>query len=223
MSASIWQRVCRNKARDLSDNKILEGRAYLQDSTCHRNLFKKTAIITQVLHPMTCSILYNFLLSLTRARALSVRQWNSSNSAKRFLDIKHTSLLMPIAGKKGFLDLPVVVEDELDEQFVRGSGPGGQATNKTSNCVVLKHVPSGIVVKCHQTRSVDQNRKIARTILQEKLDVHYKGVNSEIVKQKQEQQWKKQEKKRKAKDNLERKRQFKDLLKESSDATELKK
>lgn len=51
------------------------------------------------------------------------------------------------AGKKELLDLPVLNEDDLEEQFVRGSGPGGQATNKTSNCVVLRHVPSGIVVK----------------------------------------------------------------------------
>lgn len=55
------------------------------------------------------------------------------------------SVLM--AGKKDLMDLHVLNEDELEEQFVRGSGPGGQATNKTSNCVVLKHVPSGIVVK----------------------------------------------------------------------------
>lgn len=51
------------------------------------------------------------------------------------------------AGKKDLPDLPVLLEDELEEQFVRGSGPGGQATNKTSNCVVLKHIPTGIVVK----------------------------------------------------------------------------
>lgn len=51
------------------------------------------------------------------------------------------------ASKKGLVDLPVLNEDDLVEQFVRGSGPGGQATNKTSNCVVLKHIPSGIVVK----------------------------------------------------------------------------
>lgn len=51
------------------------------------------------------------------------------------------------AGKKALIDLPVLHEDDLEEQFVRGSGPGGQATNKTSNCVVLKHIPSGIVVK----------------------------------------------------------------------------
>lgn len=51
------------------------------------------------------------------------------------------------AGKKDLIELPVLNEEELEEQFVRGSGPGGQATNKTSNCVVLKHIPSGIVVK----------------------------------------------------------------------------
>jgi protein subunit release factor B len=42
--------------------------------------------------------------------------------------------------------VPKLVESELEEQHVRGSGPGGQATNKTSNCVVLKHVPTGTCV-----------------------------------------------------------------------------
>ena len=42
---------------------------------------------------------------------------------------------------------PPLDEEELEEQFVRGWGPGGQATNKTSNCVVLKHKPTGIVIK----------------------------------------------------------------------------
>lgn len=39
--------------------------------------------------------------------------------------------------------VPVVLEDHLEERFVRGSGPGGQNVNKTANCVVLKHLPSG--------------------------------------------------------------------------------
>ncbi|XP_033115666.1 uncharacterized protein LOC117115815 isoform X2 [Anneissia japonica] len=42
---------------------------------------------------------------------------------------------------------PELNEDDLEEQFVRGSGPGGQSTNKTSNCVVLKHKPTGIIIK----------------------------------------------------------------------------
>lgn len=41
--------------------------------------------------------------------------------------------------------VPKLKEEDLDEQFVRGSGPGGQAVNKTNNCVVLVHKPTGIV------------------------------------------------------------------------------
>lgn len=39
--------------------------------------------------------------------------------------------------------VPVMHEKDLQEMHVRGSGPGGQKINKTSNCVVLKHIPSG--------------------------------------------------------------------------------
>lgn len=116
------------------------------------------------------------------------------------------------AGKKDLPDLPVLLEDELEEQFVRGSGPGGQATNKTSNCVVLKHIPTGIVVKCHQTRSVDINRKRAREILREKLDVAYKGELSELMVKKKEAVLRKQEKRKRVNENLERKRLFKEAL-----------
>uniref|UniRef100_A0A3Q3X3G5 Prokaryotic-type class I peptide chain release factors domain-containing protein n=1 Tax=Mola mola TaxID=94237 RepID=A0A3Q3X3G5_MOLML len=124
------------------------------------------------------------------------------------------------AGKKGLTDFPALNEDELEEQFVRGSGPGGQATNKTSNCVVLKHIPSGIVVKCHQTRSVDINRKRARDIMREKLDVLCKGEFSEVITKKKESELRKQEKRRKANDNLERKRMFKEALAADSNKSE---
>lgn len=74
---------------------------------------------------------------------------------------------------KRYLDyssVPKLEEADLEEQFVRGSGPGGQATNKTNNAVVLKHKPTGIVVKCHETRSLWDNQKRAREILVTKLD-----------------------------------------------------
>ncbi|XP_063000210.1 mitochondrial translation release factor in rescue [Elgaria multicarinata webbii] len=115
------------------------------------------------------------------------------------------------ARKKSSGDLLVLNEADLEEQCVRGSGPGGQATNKTNNCVVLKHLPSGIVVKCHQTRSLEQNRKRAREILQEKVDIFYKGESSDVVKEKRESEKKKQEKKRRAKENLERKKHLKEM------------
>ncbi|KAF0872077.1 mitochondrial translation release factor in rescue [Crocuta crocuta] len=111
--------------------------------------------------------------------------------------------------------LPPLDESDLEEQFVKGHGPGGQATNKTSNCVVLKHIPSGIVVKCHQTRSVDQNRKLARKILQQKVDIFYNGENSLVYKEKREAEKKKQERKKRAKETLEKKKLLKELWESS--------
>lgn len=71
--------------------------------------------------------------------------------------------------------VPKIKEDDLDEQFVKGSGPGGQAVNKTNNCVLLLHKPTGIVVKCHQSRLQEENRKLARKILITKLDNFLNG------------------------------------------------
>jgi protein subunit release factor B len=48
--------------------------------------------------------------------------------------------------KKSYV-FPEISEVDLEEDIVKGSGPGGQAVNKTSNCVILKHRPTGIVVK----------------------------------------------------------------------------
>ena len=53
-------------------------------------------------------------------------------------------------------------ERDLVERFIRGSGPGGQKVNKTSSCVQLRHVPSGIEIKCQHNRSLAANRVKAR-------------------------------------------------------------
>ncbi|KAL2760788.1 hypothetical protein ACRALDRAFT_1066763 [Sodiomyces alcalophilus JCM 7366] len=69
-------------------------------------------------------------------------------------------------------------DDEIEESYLKGSGPGGQKINKTSSAVQLKHIPTGIVVKSQATRSRSQNRKIARQILADKLDVLLNGEQS---------------------------------------------
>ncbi|CAJ1959290.1 unnamed protein product [Cylindrotheca closterium] len=74
----------------------------------------------------------------------------------------------------------VLLEEELSERFVRGSGAGGQKINKTSNRVVLVHEPTQLKVECQDTRSLSQNRKIARKRLLEKLDEHFHGKQSKI-------------------------------------------
>lgn len=63
-----------------------------------------------------------------------------------------------------------ILESDLEERFVLGSGSGGQKINKTSNCVYLKHLPSGIEVSCQDSRSRERNREIARNRLCEELE-----------------------------------------------------
>ena len=58
-----------------------------------------------------------------------------------------------------------VKESDLEERFIRSSGPGGQNVNKVSTCVVLRHRPSGIEVRCQRERSQALNRFLARRIL----------------------------------------------------------
>ncbi len=55
-----------------------------------------------------------------------------------------------------------ILEEDLEERFVLGSGAGGQKINKTSSCVYLKHLPSGVEVSCQETRYREKNREIAR-------------------------------------------------------------
>ena len=62
-----------------------------------------------------------------------------------------------------------VYEDDLEESFILGGGPGGQKTNKTSSVVRLSHEPSGVAVKVGESRSREDNRWLARRMLAETI------------------------------------------------------
>lgn len=77
------------------------------------------------------------------------------------------------------MDLPTQIQSRLDalgilaadveERFVRGSGPGGQKINKTSSTVVVRHRPTGIEVRVQRERSQAANRELAWSELCERL------------------------------------------------------
>ncbi len=69
-------------------------------------------------------------------------------------------------------------ESDLVENFIRGSGAGGQKINKTSSCVQLIHRPSGIEIKCQRERSQALNRFLARRELCDRLETRLRGAAS---------------------------------------------
>ncbi len=71
-------------------------------------------------------------------------------------------------------------ESDLEERFIRSSGPGGQHVNKTSTCVVLRHRPSGLEVRVQRERSQALNRFLARRLLADKLEALVRGRESAL-------------------------------------------
>jgi peptide chain release factor len=111
--------------------------------------------------------------------------------------------------KRDLVVASLLKEEDLIETYVRGTGPGGQKINKTSNRVVLVHVPTQIKVECQDTRSLQQNRNLARKRLLLKLDEYINGSQSKASIKAQEASTKKSKSLARSKARLERKRQAK--------------
>jgi len=67
---------------------------------------------------------------------------------------------------------------DVEERFVRGSGPGGQKINKTSSTVWLRHRPTGLEVRCQAERSQTANRERAWQELVGKLTARARGAQA---------------------------------------------
>lgn len=96
---------------------------------------------------------------------------------------------------KAWMILLGIGEPDLVEKFIIGSGKGGQKLHKTASSVYLKHLPSGIEIKCQESRSREENRYHARARLCEKL---HATTRDEQTKEQQRIEKLKRQKKRRA-------------------------
>ena len=93
-------------------------------------------------------------------------------------------------------------EADIVERFVRSAGPGGQNVNKVATCVYLKHVPTGIEVKCQAERHQAMNRFLARRRLVQKIENMMLGKESEEQQRIQKVRRQKRRRSRRAKEKV---------------------
>ncbi|MBI4124830.1 MAG: peptide chain release factor-like protein [Deltaproteobacteria bacterium] len=95
-----------------------------------------------------------------------------------------------------------IQEADIEEKFIRGSGAGGQKINKTASCVWLKHVPTGLEVKCQQERSQALNRFLARRLLVQKIVNQIEGKKSAEEQERQKIRRRKRRRSKRAREKM---------------------
>ncbi|MCL2389955.1 MAG: peptide chain release factor-like protein [Endomicrobia bacterium] len=101
-----------------------------------------------------------------------------------------------------------IKESDIDEKFVRSSGKGGQNVNKVSTAVYLKHLPTGIEVKCSRERTQGINRFLARRMLAEKIEELVLGRISEKRKKIEKIRRQKRKRSKRAKEKILKDKKF---------------
>jgi len=95
-----------------------------------------------------------------------------------------------------------VNEDDLEERFIRSSGPGGQKVNKSSTCVFLRHIPTDTTVKYQKERSQALNRFFARRTLLDQIELKQKGHIKEETKRIEKIKSQKRKRRKRTKEKL---------------------
>ena len=117
-----------------------------------------------------------------------------------------------IAKIKALMAEAFIYEEDLEESFILGGGPGGQKTNKTSSVVRLLHPPSGLQVRCGENRPPEINRWLPRRMLAERLLEREQGRKSAEQQAREKKRRQKRRRSRRQKQRmLEQKRQHAEI------------
>ncbi len=90
-------------------------------------------------------------------------------------------------------------EQDIQEKYIRSSGPGGQKVNKTASCVYLRHIPTDLEIKMQRERSQSLNRYYARKRLCELLEHEKFGKKSQAALKEEKIRKQKQRRRRRSK------------------------
>jgi protein subunit release factor B len=95
-----------------------------------------------------------------------------------------------------------VRQEDITEQFIAGGGHGGQKINKTASCVLLKHIPTGTIVRCQKHREQSKNRLSAYKLLILKIEEQVKGRKSLLAQKIYKIKKQKQKRSKRAKEKI---------------------
>ncbi len=93
-------------------------------------------------------------------------------------------------------------DSDFEESFMRSGGAGGQNVNKVSTCVLIRHRPSGLEVRCQRERSQALNRFLAKRLLVEKIEAKELGLKSSRQKEFEKIRRQKRRRSRRAKEKM---------------------
>lgn len=112
-------------------------------------------------------------------------------------------------------------QQDILEKFVTGGGAGGQKINKTASCVMLRHIPTGIIVRCQKHREQSKNRLSAYKLLILKIEQQLKGKQSELEKIIYKIRKQKQKRSKRAKEKILRDKAHKSEIKDQRKPVQL--
>ncbi len=73
---------------------------------------------------------------------------------------------------------PTIKKEDIEITPFRGSGKGGQNRNKVETAIRIKYIPLGIAAESQSHRTQEMNKKEAYKLLAEKINKHYKDIET---------------------------------------------